>query len=708
MHRKQHRSERQRCRLAPAVIQQAFTSAVQNHQAGRLNEAIRLYGDVLKASPRHADSLHLLGVAASQMGRHDLAADLISQAITINDTVAAYHASLGNALAGQQNLDDAAQCYRTVIGIEPDNLEAHNNLGNALKQQGRLDEAAACFHTAIGLNPGLPALHFNLGNTLLERGLLEEAVACYRRTLDLKADYPEAFNNLGNALGDQGRLDEAIVSYRSAIDFKPDYLEAHYNLGAALAKCGRLDEAIASCRRALILKPDYPDGHNNLGVVLMQFGRLDEAAACFRTALDLKPIYPNAQYNLGNALMAQGQVDEAVVCYRRALDLKPDYPEAHNNLGNALREQRQLDAAIASYRAALQVRPDYAEACNNLGTSLMEQGRLDEAAASYRNAILHKPDYPDPHANLATVLLAQGDMAAGWREYEWRWKMPQMIPGRRCFAQPQWRGEAAEGRTLLIHAEQGFGDTLQFCRYATRAAAAGLRVIIEAPKPLVRLLRSLSGVDLVMQYGADLPAFDFHCPMLSLPLALGTTVATIPGATPYLCADAARAAFWRARLSAIAGDGPRIGLVWAGNPGVCLPAKAAMDRRRSLSLEQMAPLVEIPGMHFFNLQKDGPASPGRFPLVDVMGEMGDFADTAALIVNLDLVISVDTAVAHLAGALGKPVWLLNRFDTCWRWLTGRRDSPWYPTLRLYRQPRPGDWGAVLAEVARDLRDREWA
>jgi len=674
MHRKQHRSERQRCRLAPAVIQQAFTSAVQNHQAGRLNEAIRLYGDVLKASPRHADSLHLLGVAASQMGRHDLAADLISQAITINDTVAAYHASLGNALAGQQNLDDAAQCYRTVIGIEPDNLEAHNNLGNALKQQGRLDEAAACFHTAIGLNPGLPALHFNLGNTLLERGLLEEAVACYRRTLDLKADYPEAFNNLGNALGDQGRLDEAIVSYRSAIDFKPDYLEAHYNLGAALAKCGRLDEAIASCRRALILKPDYPDGHNNLGVVLMQFGRLDEA----------------------------------VVCYRRALDLKPDYPEAHNNLGNALREQRQLDAAIASYRAALQVRPDYAEACNNLGTSLMEQGRLDEAAASYRNAILHKPDYPDPHANLATVLLAQGDMAAGWREYEWRWKMPQMIPGRRCFAQPQWRGEAAEGRTLLIHAEQGFGDTLQFCRYATLAAAAGLRVIIEAPKPLVRLLRSLSGVDLVMQYGADLPAFDFHCPMLSLPLALGTTVATIPGATPYLCADAARAAFWRARLSAIAGDGPRIGLVWAGNPGVCLPAKAAMDRRRSLSLEQMAPLVEIPGMHFFNLQKDGPASPGRFPLVDVMGEMGDFADTAALIVNLDLVISVDTAVAHLAGALGKPVWLLNRFDTCWRWLTGRRDSPWYPTLRLYRQPRPGDWGAVLAEVARDLRDREWA
>jgi hypothetical protein len=399
-------------------------------------------------------------------------------------------------------------------------------------------------------------------------------------------------------------------------------------------------------------------------------------------------------------------MDAAIACFRHALHLKPDFPEARNNLGNALREQRQLDDAIACYRVAIGLRPDYPEAHNNLGTALMEQGRLDEAAASYRNAILYKPDYPDPHANLATVLLAQGDMAAGWREYEWRWEMRQMIGGRRGFAQPQWQGEAAEGRTLLIHAEQGYGDTLQFCRYATLAAAAGLRVIIEAPKPLVRLLRSVPGVDLVLRSGAELPAFDLHCPMLSLPLALGTTLATIPGATPYLHAEAAQAASWQARLAAIAGGGPRIGLVWAGNPGLSLPAKAAMDRRRSLSPEQLAPLLETPGMRFFNLQKDGPAAPAQFPLVDVMGEMGDFADTAALIVNLDLVISVDTAVAHLAGALGKPVWLLNRFDTCWRWLTGRCDSPWYPTLRIYRQPRPADWDAVLAEVARDLRDGE--
>ena len=694
-------------RWADAAVNDSFGEAVRHHRAGRLNEAFRLYGEVLVANPRHADSLHLLGVAASQMGRHDLAIDLISQAIAINGTVASYRASLGNALAARGSLDEAAACYRSVIEIEPDNLEAQNNLGNALKQQGRLDEAATCFRTAIDLNPDLPALHFNLGNTLKERGLLDEAMACYRRTLDLKPDYPETYNNLGVALNEQGRLDEAIASYRSAIDLKPDYLEAHYNLGSVLAKRGRLDEATACCLQTINLRPDYPEAHNILGTVLMQLERPNEAAACFRRALDLKPNYPEAHYNLGNALMAQGQTDEAVACFRRALDLKPNYPEARNNLGNALREQRQLDEAIASYREALDLRPGYPAAHNNLGTSLMEQGRLDEAAASYRNAIALEPDYPDPHANLATVLLARGDMAAGWQEYEWRWEMPQMIGGKRAFVQPQWRGEAAEGQTLLIHAEQGFGDTLQFCRYATLAAARGLRVITEAPKPLVRLLRGLSGVDRVMERGEALPAFDLHCPMLSLPLALGTTITTIPGATPYLHADAARVASWQARLAAIAGNGPRIGLVWAGNPGVSLPAKAAMDRRRSLGPEQLAPLIETPGMHFFTLQKDGPAAPAHFRLVDVMDEIGDFADTASLIVNLDLIISVDTAVAHLAAALGKPVWLLNRFDTCWRWLTGRRDSPWYPTMRIYRQPWPDDWSSVLADVVRDLREGKW-
>jgi len=300
------------------------------------------------------------------------------------------------------------------------------------------------------------------------------------------------------------------------------------------------------------------------------------------------------------------------------------------------------------------------------------------------------------------ALLAQGDLATGWEEYEWRWKTPHFVAACRNFSQPQWRGESAAGRTLLIHAEQGYGDTLQFCRYAPMAAARGLRVILEVPQPLVRLLRSLPGVDQVVARGEDLPAFDLHCPMLSMPLAFGTTLATIPSAPFYLQADAGQVAAWRTRLDAMEDQNPRIGLVWAGNPRRHAPELAAIDRRRSLPLEQLAPLLDLSGLHFFSLHKDGPAPEG-VKATDFMHEMKDFADTTALIANLDLVISVDSAVAHLAAALGKQVWLLDRFDPCWRWLRGRRDSPWYPTVLLYRQTHPGDWAPVLAEVAANLR-----
>jgi hypothetical protein len=290
-------------------------------------------------------------------------------------------------------------------------------------------------------------------------------------------------------------------------------------------------------------------------------------------------------------------------------------------------------------------------------------------------------------------------MAEGWREYEWRWQVADMAASRRDFSQPQWSGEAAAGRTLLIHAEQGLGDTLHFCRYATLAADRGMRVIMQVQTPLVRLLRNLPGVDQVVARGDDLPAFDLHCPMQSLPLAFGTTLTTIPAGSAYLRADAAVAAAWGVRIDAMGDRRPRVGVAWAGNPGMI------RDASRSLRPARLAPLSGLAGLHFFSLQKDGPPAAG---LTDLMGEMADFADTAGLICNLDLVISVDTAVAHLAAGLGKPVWLLDSFDPDWRWLLGRRDSPWYPSLRVYRQPRPGDWDAVLDAVAGDLRGMEEA
>ncbi len=434
-----------------------------------------------------------------------------------------------------------------------------------------------------------------------------------------------------------------------------------------------------------------------------QAGRLAEAERLLRQVLAVNPGHPDSLHLLGAIAYRTGRQDLAVVLIRKAVAINPGDASVHSSLGNLLLQQGRLDEAVACYRKAVGLRPDFSEALNNLGNALRAQKRLDEAIASYRRALDLRPDDPEVHYNLGMALLASGDLPAGWEEHEWRWKTPQLSNARRDFPQPQWRGEAADGRTLLVHAEQGFGDTLQFCRYAPLAAARGLRVILEAPKPLVRLLRSLTGVDRIVTQGEALPPFDLHCPMLSMPLALGTTLATVPGDVPYLHADAAQVAGWRTRLAALESRGPRIGLAWAGNPRSQLLAAAAIGRWRSIAPQRLAPLFELPGLRYFSLQKDGPAAPAHLPMTDFMGEMEDFADTAALVANLDLIVSIDTSVVHLAAALGKPVWLLDRFDPCWRWLVGRRDSPWYPRLRLYRQPQPGDWDVVLAEIARDLR-----
>jgi Flp pilus assembly protein TadD len=457
---------------------------------------------------------------------------------------------------------------------------------------------------------------------------------------------------------------------RSAIQAVSSATQSLFVAGLRHHQAGRLAEAERLFRQVLAISPRQTESLQMLGAIAYQTGRHDLAFDLISKAVASNPRDASSHSNLGNLLLQQGQLNEAIACYRRAIDLKPGFTEALNNVGNALKAQKRFDEAVASYRRALDLKPSDAEV----------------------------------HYNLATALLARGDMQAGWQEHEWRWKTPPFINARRDFAQPQWRGETAEGRTLLIHAEQGFGDTLQFCRYAPLAASRGLRVVIDVPRPLVRLLGSLSGADQIVAHGEAPPQFDLHCPMLSLPLALGTTIATIPGDVPYLHADTAQVADWRTRLGALNYQGPRIGLVWAGNPRTHLLAAAAVGRRRSMNPELLAPLFDVSGLHFFSLQKDGPAAPPDFSMTDFMGEMGDFADTAALIANLDLVISVDTAVAHLAAALGKPVWLLDRFDTCWRWLDGRRDSPWYPNLRLYRQPQPGDWDSVLVEVIRDLGD----
>ncbi|WP_419730491.1 tetratricopeptide repeat protein [Lichenicola sp.] len=517
----------------------------------------------------------------------------------------------------------------------------------------------------------------------------------------------------GNILLAQGRTDEAIALYRNAVQLSPGHAGVRTNLGIALVRLRQFDEALVCFRAAAALQPSSAAAQGNLARVLGDLGRTDEAIACHRRACMLSPEAPAAHFDLAQALHIAERLDEAFTAYHAWLSLAPeDAPEralVHNNIGNILRKQDQPDRAVASYRIASQLQPMSAEILVNLGNALIQQRHLSEAEQCFRTAVRIRPQHVDGHAGLALALLTEGALAEGFSEYEWRWQTPQMIRSARAFEQPQWTGEPAAGRTLLIHAEQGFGDTLQFCRYAPLAAARGMRVVLEVQRPLQRLLQRLPGVGTVIARGDTLPPFDLHCPMLSLPLAFGTTLGSIPS-EPCLDADPIAVAAWAERLQAMCepptGGQPRdllIGLVWAGNPYRGSPVLEAVDRRRSVPPGLLRPLFDVPGARFVSLQKERVTTPGDARLLEPMDAVADFADTAALVSNLDLVITVDTAVAHLAASLGRPVWLLDRFDACWRWHDGRRDSPWYPGLRIYRQAGPGEWNGLLIEVEHDLR-----
>jgi tetratricopeptide (TPR) repeat protein len=496
-------------------------------------------------------------------------------------------------------------------------------------------------------------------------------------------------------------LEAAEAHYRRALTADPKIADALAALGMIAHRRGHSAEGLGLIATAITLNGANPGYHNNASIVLLEIGRPADAEARARAAAEMAPDFALAHYNLGLALHRLGRFAEAEASYRRALELQPDFLEALNNLGLVLSEAGRAAEAVAPLRRALELRPDNAGALNNLGTALVGLGRLDEAAAAYREAVRQWPEFPQAHNNLGCVLLQSGKFEEGWREYEWRWKTKTLAAGARDFAAPQWDGGPLEGRVLLLHAEQGLGDTLQFCRYAAILARRA-RVVLEAQAPLTRLLARIPGVEAVVARGEALPAFDVHCPLMSAPLALGTTLDTIPGATPYLAADPAEIEAWRERLAGL--EGPRIGLAWAGSPREGLPAAlAAIDARRSIALAALAPLADVAGVSFVSLQKGPPAGQAADPppgmtLHDFTADLADFADTAALIENLDLVISVDTSVAHLAGALGKPVWLLNRFDTDWRWMLNRDDSPWYPTLRQFRQTEPGDWAGVVQRV----------
>jgi len=497
-----------------------------------------------------------------------------------------------------------------------------------------------------------------------------------------------------------GRLAEAEACYQRVLAAQPDHADALHLLGVVAHQVGRHDLAVELIGQAIRRNRQNPIYFSNLGVVLKDQGRLDEAMTAYRQATGLKADYAEAHSNLGYALWDQGKIDEAVAACRQAIRLNPELPQAHSNLGIALKTQGKLDEAVAACRQAIRIKSDFADAHSNLGIALKDQGKFDEAVAACREAIRLKPDFADAHWNEALLSLLTGEFESGWTKSEWRWKSASSGLSKRNFAQPLWLGaETIDRKTILLHSEQGLGDTIQFCRYVPLVAARGARVILEVQEPLRQLMSGLAGVSQCVSKGEALPHFDLHCPLLTLPLAFGTRLDTIPSTIPYLRAPT-HGQDRRAQLGPR--DRPRIGLVWSGNP------QHRDDRKRSIELNTLSPLFDVAAT-FVSLQRDlragdEAALKTRSDILNLGPSLASFADTAALISHLDLVISVDTSVAHLAGALGRPVWVLLSFVPDWRWLLNREDSPWYPTARLFRQTDAREWHGVVHRVRAALSD----
>jgi tetratricopeptide (TPR) repeat protein len=546
-------------------------------------------------------------------------------------------------------------------------------------------ELAAKFKQALGLH---------------QRGQLQHAEALYKEILQTQPEHADALHLLGVIVYQRGQLALAIKLISNAIRINPKHSDAHANRGLVFHALKRYEDALASYERALTIRPDFVEALNNRGNVLKDLKRYDEALSSYDRTLSLNANFAEALSNRGIVLFELKRYDDALASYDRALTIKPEYANALANRGNALKELKRYDEALASYDHALQLKPDFADALSNRGLVLMELKRYDEALISYDRAVSVKPNYIDAYWNKCLCQLLLGDYANGWRNHEARWQTEQMRKSYRTFKQPLWLGEQSlRGKTILLHAEQGFGDTLQFCRYTSQVKALGATVLLQVPHALNALLQSLQGVDVLLNNGEALPDFDYHCPLMSLPLAFHTTLASIPANTPYLFSHAERLKKWQAKL----GEKtlPRIGLVWSGN------STQKNDHNRSIALSEFSHTLNN-AVHFFSLQKEvrdaDAAILASFNNVQHFGEqLQDFADTACLCELMDVIIGVDTSVTHLAGAMGKPVWLLLSNNADWRWLLNRDDSPWYSSMQLLRQPALGNWQSVFKQVDQQLQ-----
>ncbi len=677
------------------------------HQQGLLSQAKVAYEQALALFPNHFDALHMLGVIAAQSGDKDLALELLNRAVAAQANSAPAYANRGKVLKELHRLNEAIVDFDKALALQPDFVDAHLQRALVLRELQRTEEALAGLDKVISLRPDLAAAHYSRGNALRDIGKLTEAADSFGRAISLAQDFLAAYNNRAAVLQVLNRLDEAVADLDRAIEINPGLVAVQLNRANVLQALARYSEAVVGFDRVIALSPGLADAHSNRGAALHALGRLEEALNSLDTAINIQPTHAAAHNNRGLVLTALKRQTQAIASFDKALVLDPGYAEAHNNRGIALRELQQYEDALASFERAIAVRPDFAGAHYNRGNVLGELQRFAEAQASFDKALAIQPEHAEAQWNKALALLMEGRLEEGWPLYESRWRQHGVAQARRPFTQPLWMGqESLAGKTILLHAEQGLGDTLQFCRYAEPVHALGARVVLEVQKPLVGLVRTLRGVDAVIERGQPLPAFDFHCPLLSLPLAFQTRLDTIPsGSQPYLVANAEKRLAWSQRLGAKAK--PRIGVVWSS------ASTFVDDAGRSMRLDEFVRCLPFSEVEVVCLQKvikpEDQAFFDTYAGISFFGdELGDFSDTAALASCMDLVISTCTSVPHMAGALGIPTWILLKYVPDWRWLLGREESPWYSSVKLYRQVEDRLWESVLERVRLDLgREGGW-
>ena len=637
--------------------------ARQHQLAGRLDEAEAVCHQVLANNPQHPAALQMLGILASNRGHLEAAIGYVRRAIAAKPGVAASHVNLSLLYLRNGDFAAAADEARAALAIDVNHPLAHNNLGLALQASGSPKEAAEHFHRAARLRP----------------------------------DFLPALRNLAGALQQLGEEQAAQAVLDRALAIEPQNIRTVRVRADLLLKQEKFEEAIAPLQELARLDPEDWRAHDRLGAALLRLKRAAEAVPVLEKAVELAPYAAGALNNLGHAYGLVDRLPEAIDRLRQSLRIKPDSVDALNNLAYACNAQGLTDEALDSLRKALQIDPNSIEAWLNIAESHTARLELPEASDALEQALKIDPDNSEAHWARALLLLMRGDWQRGWGEYEWRWKkFPQ---SQRHFSQPRWDGSDIAGKKILLHYEQGYGDTVQFVRFASVLPDRGATVFLLCQPELVPLLQHARGVTQAASDVKKLPSFDFHCPLMSLPLALNLkSPMELPATVPYLSVPDEARQRWRELLPQ--DDHVKIGIVWAGS------RHYAHDRRRSINPQALQPLAQIKGVHWINLQKtreQNDQNPNPLPMLDFTDRLTDFAETAALIANLHLVISVDTSVAHLAGALGKKVWTLLPFRPDFRWLLERDDTPWYATMRLFRQERAGEWASVINRVAEGLR-----